>query len=93
VSLPARLLFAIINNPRNPRGQAKGRMNLKKLLVGAILLACGTASAATAFWTGRSEMVQTVTYRMAWKCEYQVYGNTFWVVIEGSLCPMTMEVK
>jgi hypothetical protein len=45
VSLPARLLFAIINNPRNPRGQAKGRMNLKKLLASLIctvgFMGCG----------------------------------------------------
>lgn len=50
------------------------------------------AFAATAIWTGRQEMVTTVTYQTAWKCEYNYAGSVFWRVFTGS-CPSTVEVQ
>lgn len=47
---------------------------------------------ATAFFTGRQEMVQTVTFQMAWKCEYNYAGQTFWRVFKTS-CPSSVEVE
>jgi len=51
-----------------------------------------SAHAATAFWTGRQEQVQTVTYQMAWNCEYNYAGQTFWRVFKNS-CPSSVEVE
>jgi hypothetical protein len=55
------------------------------------MLMASPAFAATAYWTGRQEMVQTVTYRTAWNCEYNYAGQVFWRVFEGS-CPSSVEV-
>ncbi|MFA4829206.1 MAG: hypothetical protein WC855_13330 [Thermodesulfovibrionales bacterium] len=57
-----------------------------------LLLAATSASAATAYWTGRQEMVQTVTYQMAWNCEYNYVGQIFWRVFKTS-CPSSIEVE
>jgi hypothetical protein len=56
-----------------------------------VLLAFSQAQAATAFFTGRMEMVQTVTYQMAWRCEYNYAGQTFYRLFQNS-CPSTVEV-
>lgn len=53
---------------------------------------CLSAFAATAHFTGRQEMVQTVTYQMAWKCEYNYAGQTFWRIFKNS-CPSSIEVE
>lgn len=58
----------------------------------ATLLASASVFAATAFWTGRSEMVTTVTYQQAWKCEYMYAGQKFWRVFRNS-CPSSVEVE
>ena len=58
----------------------------------AVALASTSALAATAFWTGRSEMVTTVTYQQAWKCEYMYAGQKFWRVFKNS-CPSSVEVE
>jgi len=66
---------------------------MKKLIISALLIsATASALAATAFFTGRQEQVQTVTYQMAWKCEYNYAGNTFWRVFKNS-CPSSVEVE
>jgi len=57
-----------------------------------IILAVATAYAATAFWTGRMEQVHTVTGQIAWNCEYQYAGQTFWRVFSTS-CPSTINVQ
>jgi hypothetical protein len=57
----------------------------------ALMLVAAPAVAALAFWTGRQEMVQTVTYQMAWNCEYNYNGQLFWRVFQGS-CPSQVEV-
>lgn len=65
---------------------------MKKLLALTILAAtCTYALAAAAFWTGRQEQVTTVTYQIAWGCEYNYLGQTFWRVFQGS-CPSSVEV-
>jgi len=51
-----------------------------------------SAYAATAYWTGRSEMVQTVTFKMAWKCEYQYNGQMLYFIFEGR-CPPSVQVQ
>lgn len=48
--------------------------------------------AATAFFTGKQEMVQTVTYKMVWKCEYNYNGRLFYRLFETS-CPSSVEVQ
>ena len=58
----------------------------------AALLIALPAFAATAFFTGRQEMVQTVTYKMAWRCQYNYAGKTFWMLFEG-YCPGSVEVQ
>jgi heme/copper-type cytochrome/quinol oxidase subunit 2 len=67
---------------------------MKKSIAAVIilLLAATSAFAATAFWTGRQEQVQTVTYQWAWKCEYNYNGQTFWRIFQTS-CPSSIEVQ
>lgn len=47
---------------------------------------------AVAMWTGRSEQVQTVTYKTAWKCEYSYNGQNFWRLFD-SFCPASVQVQ
>jgi hypothetical protein len=56
------------------------------------LVASSYAFAATAFFTGRMEQVQTVTYQMAWKCEYSYAGQKFWRIFKNT-CPSSVEVE
>ena len=63
----------------------------------AIVLAFGLmlgvgAFAASAFFTGRQEMVQTVTYKMVWRCQYNYNGQLFWRLFEGT-CPSSVDVQ
>jgi hypothetical protein len=66
---------------------------VKKLIIALAvgLTLSGTASAATAFWTGRMETGQSVTGRFVYNCEYNYAGNTFWRAF-GSYCPSSVEV-
>jgi hypothetical protein len=47
---------------------------------------------ATAYFTGKQEMVQTVTYQSGWNCEYNYAGRTFWRTFVGS-CPSSVQVR
>ncbi len=58
----------------------------------AALALCTQALAATAFFTGRQEQVQTVTYQMGWRCWYNYNGQIFSRVFVGT-CPMSVEVQ
>jgi hypothetical protein len=62
------------------------------LAVAAGMALSTSAYAATAFFTGRQEMVQTVTYQMAWKCYYSYAGQTFTAIFKDS-CPSSIEVE
>lgn len=69
---------------------------MRGLRITAALLALSYAGAAmswagVAMWTGRSQQVQTVTYRWVWNCEYRYNGQTFWRLFEGS-CPASIQV-
>lgn len=64
----------------------------KSSIAAATVFASTSALAVTAFWTGRSEMVTTVTYQQDWKCEYMYAGQTFWRVFKNS-CPSSIEVE
>lgn len=52
----------------------------------------GQVYAATATWTGLSELVTTVTYQQAFKCQYQFAGQKFWRLFRN-YCPPTVEVE
>lgn len=69
-------------------------MKTTKKIVAAMAaaLVCAQAWAVTAIWTGKQEMVQTVTYQMAWRCEYMYAGQYFWRVFKNS-CPSSIEVE
>ena len=62
------------------------------MVVIAVALAATTAQAAIAVFTGRQEMVTTVTYQQAWKCEYNYAGQFFWRIYQNS-CPSSVEVQ
>jgi hypothetical protein len=47
---------------------------------------------AQAFFTGRSQQVQTVTGGMAWQCEYNYAGQTF-ALLFTSYCPSSAPVR
>lgn len=67
-----------------------------KLKLAACALAIGAttfnAYAVTAFFTGQMHQVQTVTYQMAWSCQYNYAGQTFWKTFIGN-CPTSVEVQ
>jgi hypothetical protein len=73
--------------------------NIHKLLVAAVISLSFAANSlatpsnfATAQWTGRSKMVQTVTYKWVWSCEYNYFGNKFWRLFETG-CASSVEVQ
>ena len=58
------------------------------------LTTSGIAQAATAYWTGKMEFVQTVTYKSGISCEYDIYGQKFWRTYTNVMsCPSTVEVQ
>jgi hypothetical protein len=66
---------------------------MKKYLIAiSALLLSSYAFAATAYFTGNQKQVQTVTYQMAWSCEYRYAGKTFWQTYKNS-CPQSVEVE
>lgn len=50
------------------------------------------STGAIATWTGRQNMIQTVTYQQAWNCEYRYAGQLFWQV-HSSTCPSSVNVR
>ena len=64
---------------------------MRKTLVLVALLVAGHANAGLAFFTGRQEMVQTVTFKMVWKCQYNYNGRLFWQLFED-MCPSSVDV-
>lgn len=49
-------------------------------------------AAAIAYFTGKQQQVQTVTYQYGWSCEYNYAGRTFWRTFVGS-CPASVQVQ
>lgn len=47
---------------------------------------------ANAYWTGKQQQVQTVTYQSGWSCEYNYAGRTFWRTFVGT-CPSSIQVQ
>lgn len=47
---------------------------------------------ATAYWTGRQQPVQTITYQSGAHCEYNYAGKTFWRTFVGT-CPSSVQVQ
>lgn len=60
------------------------------VLIGVAVVA--PAYAATAYWTGQQEQVQTVTGQYVWNCEYNYNGQTFWKLFQTS-CPSSVEIE
>ena len=65
---------------------------MKKLALAVALFAV-PAYAATAYWTGESRYVTTVTGRAAVSCKYSYFGNYFWRTFTGGTCPSSVEVE
>jgi hypothetical protein len=66
---------------------------MKKLIALIALAAAATSAfAATAYWTGASQIATSVTGRVGFNCEYNYAGRTFWVMFEGS-CPSRVNVN
>ena len=65
---------------------------LKSAALVALMLASMSAHAALATFTGRQEMIQTVTYQTAWRCQYNYAGQNFWMIFSGS-CPYSVNVQ
>lgn len=64
---------------------------MKKLFIVLLIVFPLSAQAATAFWTGKSEQVRSVTGQIVWNCQYQYAGNYFWRAF-ASFCPSSVEV-
>ena len=66
---------------------------MKKIIAAFIitLALSNTAHAATAFFTGQSNMEQSVTGRYVYNCQYQYAGHYFWRAFT-SYCPTSVEV-
>lgn len=64
---------------------------MKKLLAIVLFALSTNAMAVTAFWTGRQQQVQTVSYQFAWNCQYNANGKYFWAIFQNS-CPSSIEV-
>ena len=56
------------------------------------LFAATSAYAATAYWTGQWEQVQTVTYKIGWKCQYNYNGQMVYELFQMS-CPSSVEIQ
>lgn len=65
---------------------------MKASILVALLVWSAASFAETAYWTGRSEIVQTVTYQTAFNCEYNYAGQTFWQAYKN-FCPASVEVQ
>lgn len=66
---------------------------MKKLIAAVAFAAVSvSAFAATAFFTGQSHMVSTVTGKMAYECVYSYAGQRFTMLFEH-YCPATVEVN
>jgi hypothetical protein len=60
------------------------------LLAGLVI--APSAYAAAAYWTGKQEMVQSVTGQMVWRCEYNYNGQMVYFLFKTS-CPSSVEVE
>jgi len=67
---------------------------MKKIIIALIigLTLSGTASAATAFFTGQMESGTSVTGRFVYNCQYMYAGNYFWRAFV-SYCPSSVEIQ
>jgi len=61
-------------------------------LILILLIPNTTLASGSAFWTGKSRQVQTVTYQMAWECEYNYNGQSFTKIFQ-SMCPSSISVE
>jgi hypothetical protein len=52
-----------------------------------------SGSTASAYWTGKSKMVQTVTYQPGVSCQYSYAGQYFWKTFTGAACPQSVNVE
>jgi hypothetical protein len=53
-----------------------------------------SSSGPRAVFTGRSEFATSVTGQQIHRCEYNIYGNTFWMNFRGGVsCPTSVPVQ
>ena len=65
----------------------------KTVIALALIFGASAAHAATAYWTGASHYVTTVTYKSGISCEYNYAGNKFWRTFTQGYCPSSVEVN
>jgi len=68
---------------------------MKRLLIISCLMAAAwpppASAAAVAYFTGRMHQTQTPNHEVAWNCQYNHEGNTFWRIYIGN-CPAQIEL-
>jgi hypothetical protein len=65
---------------------------MKRLFAVTCLIACAAPAFATpAFFTGRRQQTQTPRHEVAWTCQYNHGGKTFWRTFRGT-CPAQVRV-
>ena len=66
---------------------------MKTILMTAILATSAFAQ-ITAYWTGESKLVQTVSYKWVWNCKYRLpNGQYFWRLMpENTTCKQSLTV-
>lgn len=65
---------------------------MRIVFVAVMLAICSNAFAATAFFTGNQEIVQSVTGRVVWNCQYNYAGRLFWRAFSVA-CPSQIEIE
>ena len=65
---------------------------MKAILLVLVLAFSNAALAATAHFTGRMNMIRSVSGRMVWNCLYEYSGHYFWREFPGN-CPMQIEIR
>lgn len=68
---------------------------MRAAAVAALLMASAVAADAEpkrAVFTGGISRIQTITGQLAWRCEYTLLGETFWVVMKER-CPQSILVE
>ncbi len=66
---------------------------MKRIALVLAVVVSTSAFAARAIWTGRIEQAESVSGRIGWKCEYDLFGNTFWRFSKTAACPSSIEVE
>lgn len=69
-----------------------GKQMIKKIILASMFFSSTALADYTAYWTGRSEQVKTVTYQIGRSCEYRIGTNVFWRAFIGN-CPVSVQIR